>query len=84
LKRKGDRGEPCGMLPWIGMKVGSEAAPSVIRTDLRDRYDCIQSIRYGGKLSVVMILASLWFSALSKAPWTSRKRAELHSLSFVA
>jgi len=60
LKRKGDRGEPYGMPTWIGVKVGSQAAPSVIRTDLFDRYDCTQSTRYGGKLFVVMISASRW------------------------
>jgi len=72
------------MPTWIAVKEGSEAAPSVIRTDLSDRYDCTQSTRYGGKLFVVIISASHWWSTLSKAPWTSRKRAQLYSLSFEA
>jgi len=46
------------MPTWIGGKEGSEAAPSVIRTDLSDRYACTQSTTYGGKLFVVMISAS--------------------------
>jgi len=48
------------MTTWIGVKAGSEAAPSVIRTYLSDRFDCMQSTRYGGKLFAVMISASRW------------------------
>ena len=72
------------MPTWIGVKEGSDTAPSVIRTDLSNRYDCTQLTRYGRKLLLVMISASHWWSTLSKAPWTSRKTAELYSLSFDA
>ena len=60
LKRKGDRGVPCGMCTCIGVKEGSEAALSVIRTGLSDRYNCTQSTSNGGKLLLVMISASRW------------------------
>jgi len=64
----GDRGDPCSMPTWIGVKQCSEAAPPVIQTDLSDRYDCTQSTRYGRKLLLVIISASHWCSTLSKTP----------------
>jgi len=64
------------------VKDDSDAALSVIRTDLSDRYDCTQSTRCGGKLLLVMISASYWCSTLSKVSCTSRRRSQLYSLSF--
>jgi len=52
--------DACGMLTWIGVEESSEAAPSVIRTDLSERYDCTQLTRYSGKSFVVIISASRW------------------------